>query len=103
MAVLQVPGESISSKKVYNKQTIFRYEPTDNIEIQIWCNEDNYTVQIIAHNQIYSLTGKTTKENAYAAQQEIINSLNDGADVIVTGLNTARLESLEDKLKRKNE
>ena len=99
--MLQVPGENISSVKLYNKKINFRYEPTDDARLGIWHNGGNYTVQVTGYGYVYGLASTQTAEIAYSVQKKARELLNKGADVVITGLGTARLESLEDKLKKK--
>jgi hypothetical protein len=101
MVLMRVPGESISSETLYNKNVVFRYEPEEHVRVEIWKDERNYTVQAVGHNSLYTLAKTETPELAYAAQREVIKLLNKGADIVITGLSTARLESLEEKIKNK--
>lgn len=100
MVILIVPGDYTGKRYKVKKDIVFTYQPTNDVQIGVWKHKD-YQVQVSGHGNVYTIAHTETPELAYASQRAAKKLLDSGAKVVITGLTTAKIEKLEDKLKKK--
>jgi len=94
------PGEIVGDDWSYTTSSVEIAHEPEKVYLYVWHNDGEYKVNVgVMGKHTYAVGESYTEEQqAFAERDRILELLDSGARVIITGTTTAKVELLEERL-----